>query len=164
MVVTTRADSHGLFWVQGVSSLSEIPCATKLLLEKAKEKDADIFTAGPQRREVDGGLGEAMEKGLGESTPGGDLVDGGGIGGGQEPDVDPSGHSAPEPAHLASLEDAQQGRLNLGGREAYLVEEESAAVGFLEVAGPIAGRAGEGAALVAEELGQRQAGWARRRG
>src|SRR5262249_43553473 len=53
---------------------------------------------------------------------------------------------------LALLQDAQELVLDLGRDVADLVEEEGAAVGFAEEAAPGPGRAGEGAALVAEEL------------
>ena len=49
-------------------------------------------------------------------------------------------------------EHAQQARLQLGRHVADLVEEERAAFGLLEAAAALLLRAGEGAALVAEEL------------
>ncbi|MNQ75336.1 hypothetical protein D3C85_901260 [compost metagenome] len=57
-----------------------------------------------------------------------------------------------DPADLAFLEDAQQARLGLQRQLADLVEEQGAAVGGLDQAGPSGGGAGEGALLVAEQL------------
>ena len=59
----------------------------------------------------------------------------------------------PDLYELAALQHAEQHSLGLLGQFAYLVEEEGAAVGLLEVALPLAYGAGEGPLLVAEELG-----------
>src|SRR5262249_62026548 len=64
--------------------------------------------------------------------------------------------------HLALLEHAEELGLDLERHLADLVEEERAAVGELEAAGPRRHRAREGAALVAEELALRQRGRDRR--
>ncbi len=65
---------------------------------------------------------------------------------------------AAHPLHLAGLQDPQQHGLHLGRRLADLVEEQGAAVGALEEAGPVVQRAGVGAADGAEELGRGEAG------
>jgi hypothetical protein len=57
-------------------------------------------------------------------------------------------------AHLAGLERAQERRLGVEGQLADLVEEERASVGRLEGADSVGARAGEGAALVPEQLRQ----------
>ena len=78
-----------------------------------------------------------------------------------------------EPLDLALLERAQQLGLEIDPQAADLVEEERAAVGQLELAGLARVGAGEGALLVAEQLGLEQVsgiaarftatkGWARR--
>ena len=66
--------------------------------------------------------------------------------------VDGDRLGAADAAHLARLERAQELRLQLERQLADLVEEERAAVGALEGAGDAGDGAGEGAALVAEEL------------
>ena len=72
-------------------------------------------------------------------------------------------HLAAEPPQPPLLEHAQQLRLQLDGNLTHLVEEERAAVGQLEHARAALIRAGEGAALVAEDLATPSAwpGWTR---
>ena len=60
---------------------------------------------------------------------------------------------AAHPLEGLLLQDAQHLGLGLEAHVADLVEEERAAVGQLELAAPPRDRAGEGAALVAEQLG-----------
>ena len=73
-----------------------------------------------------------------------------------DPHVDLERRRAADPLELALLEDAQQLRLDRERQLADLVEEQRAAVGPLEAARPLAVGAGEGAALVAEQLGLEQ--------
>ena len=63
---------------------------------------------------------------------------------------------AADAAELALLEDAEELGLDAGRHLADLVEEERAAVGELEAARAAVAGAGEGAALVAEELALEQ--------
>ena len=79
------------------------------------------------------------------------------VGGGDQAHVDLDRVGAAEPLELALLQHAQQ--LDLRGQVdvADLVEEQRAAVGQLEAALAPLLRAGEGALLVAEELGLDQA-------
>ena len=63
---------------------------------------------------------------------------------------------AADAVELAVGEHAQQARLQVERHVADLVEEQRAAVGLLEAAAPRRLRAGEGAALVAEQLGLEQ--------
>ena len=58
-----------------------------------------------------------------------------------------------EPLDLALLQHAQQLHLDVGRDLADLVEEQRAAVGLREAAVVALDRAGEGALLVAEQLG-----------
>ena len=69
-----------------------------------------------------------------------------------DPHVDTLRPRAAEPLELLLLQHAQQLRLELERNVADLVEEERAAVGELEAADLLRDRAGERAALVAEEL------------
>ena len=80
------------------------------------------------------------------------------VGGAQHAHVDLDLHLAAQPPQPALLQHAQQLGLQLDGDLAHLVEEERAAVGQLEHAGAALIRAGEGAALVAEDLATRS-GW-----
>ena len=85
------------------------------------------------------------------------------IGGGDQPDVRALQPRAAETRELTLFEDAQQLGLDRRRHLAHLVEEEHAAVGLLDAAGLGVDRAGERAALVAEQLrleqliGQRRA-------
>ena len=75
------------------------------------------------------------------------------IGGGDDAGIDAAREVLADAAHLAVLDDAQQLRLPARRQLADFVEEQRAAVGFLEQPGAFGERAGEGAARVAEELG-----------
>ena len=70
--------------------------------------------------------------------------------------VDPNRHVAADPIELAVGQHAEQTRLELGRHVPDLVEEQRAAVGLLEPAETPGLGAGEGAALVTEELGLEQ--------
>ena len=63
-----------------------------------------------------------------------------------------AGQALADPPHLPLLEHAQQHALGRSGQVADLVEEDRAALGGLEDAGPVPVGAGEGAAGVAEEV------------
>src|SRR5690606_27158759 len=80
------------------------------------------------------------------------------VGGRDDADVDGEGALRAEPAHLAALEDAEQLGLEVLRQLAELVEEDGAAVGLLEDAGAAGDGAGEGAALVPEQLALDQVG------
>jgi hypothetical protein len=77
------------------------------------------------------------------------------VGGGHDAHVDLACLGRPDAAHLALAQHAQQLGLQVERELAELVEEDGAAVGALEGAGVGVAGAGEGAALVAEELGLR---------
>ncbi len=74
------------------------------------------------------------------------------VGGGDQAHVHAGRLDAAHALELALLERAQQLHLHLHGDLADLVQEEGAAVGQLEAAGLGGDSAGEGAALVAEQL------------
>ncbi len=71
---------------------------------------------------------------------------------GHDAHVDALAPAAAQAADLAALQGAQQLGLQLEGQLPHLVEEERAALGLLEEARPRALGAGEGPALVAEQL------------
>ena len=78
------------------------------------------------------------------------------MGGGDHPHVDPPRQALAEPPHLALLQHPQQHALGDQRQVADLVEEDGAAVRGLEDARAVAVGAGEGAAGVAEEVGEQQ--------
>src|SRR5690606_6785462 len=75
------------------------------------------------------------------------------VGGGDEAHVDLLRLHRADPADLALLQHAQQARLGIQRQLADLVQEQGAAVGGLHQAGATGAGAGEGALLVAEQLG-----------
>ena len=123
--------------------------------DEVAAEERDVAAALAQRRERDGHHVEPVEQVLAEGA-GGDLLLQVAVGRGDQAHVDADGLDAADPLELALLEHAQQLDLHLVGDLANLVEEERAARGQLEAAGLGADRAGEGAALVAEELGLHQ--------
>ena len=74
------------------------------------------------------------------------------VGGGDDAHVDLERAARADPRHLAIFDRAQQPVLGGAGQSGELVEEERAAIGFLEAARPRLGGAGEGAGLVAEQF------------
>ena len=80
------------------------------------------------------------------------------MGGADDADVDALGDGGADGHHLLRLDHPQELRLRLGGHVADLVEEEGAAVGRADDAHLVAVGAGEGAALVAEELALQEVG------
>jgi hypothetical protein len=78
------------------------------------------------------------------------------VGGGDHAHVGADRLLAADAVEVAVGEHAKQPRLQLGRHVADLVEEQRAAVGLLEAAAALGGSPGEGAALVAEELGFEQ--------
>ena len=75
------------------------------------------------------------------------------VGGGDDPDIGPDRGAAADRRVLALLQHAQQPRLRFHRHVADLVEKQRAAFGLLEAADVTVLRAGEGALLVAEQLG-----------
>ena len=78
------------------------------------------------------------------------------VAGGDQAHVDLDRAGAADPVDLALLDRAQQLGLQAGVHLADLVEQQRAAARLLELADPPGGRAGEGALLVAEQLGFQQ--------
>ena len=111
--------------------------------------------AGPQRRQRDRDDVDPVVEVLAELALRDELRQVA-VGGGDDAHVDGRLVVAADPADDLLLDRPQE--LDLHGRRrlADLVEEERAAVGLLEEAALLAHRAGEGAALVAEELGLEQ--------
>ncbi len=111
----------------------------------------DVLPTLAQRGQADGEHGEAIVEVVAEAALGHRRVEVA-VGRGDEADVGLEGRRAAHPLVLTFLEHAEE--LALHGRRqlADLVEEQRAAGGQLEAPAPQPVRAGEGAALVAEQL------------
>ena len=126
-----------------------------VLLDEVQGEGGDVGCAVAQRGQADGDhrepvvevLAEAAGLDLGVEVP---------VGGGNQPHVHPCGLDAADPLELTLLEGAEQLHLHLDGDFSNLIEEERAPVCELEASGLGGHGTGEGAALVAEELGLHQ--------
>jgi hypothetical protein len=74
------------------------------------------------------------------------------VGGAQQPHIHPGGDIAAQGLHLPLLQDPQQTGLHRRVQVPHFVQKQGAAVGLLKFAQAAAGRPGEGALQVAEEL------------
>ncbi len=116
----------------------------------------DVLGAVAERRDDDPGDVEAVVQVLAEPA-GGDLLGQVAVGGRDDAGVGAEGLGPADALELPLLEDAEDLGLGRLRQLAHLVEEDRAASGTLEPAGLLAIGAGEGAALVAEELALDQA-------
>ena len=122
-------------------------------LPEALGEFGDRFGDLAQRRDVDGDDVQAVVQVFAEGALAAHLAQVA-VGGGDDPDVGPHRSLAAQRIELAFLDHAQQLHLGVQGHVADLVEEDRTAVGQLELALASLGTgAGEGAGLVAEELG-----------
>ena len=119
--------------------------------EEVPRERQDVLAPLAQRRELDRDDVQAEVEVLAEAARG-HLVAEDAVRRGDDAHVDRARLASAHAEHLALLEDAQELRLDVRAHLADLVEEERAAVGALEAAGPRRDGAGEGALLVAEEL------------
>ena len=111
----------------------------------------DVLAALAQRRQPDRHDVEAVEQVLAEQ-PLRDQLAQVAVGRGDDPEVRLDRRAAADRHELARLQHAQQAGLGLERHVADLVEEQRAALGLLEAADLARVRAGERAALVAEQL------------
>src|SRR5208282_287620 len=122
------------------------------LRHEASREHRNVLAAVAERRDADGKLSKAVIE-VGAEAAAGDaglkLL----VGGGNQANIEGCGMDAAEGAQLALLDDAQELDLSRGREIADLIEEESATLGGLEVAGLRAIGAGKSASMVAEELG-----------
>ena len=112
----------------------------------------DVIEPLPERRHQNRNDAQAEVEILAEA-PFGDLLFEVLVGRRDDAHVDLDRARRAEPLDLALLQDAQHLGLRLRAHVADFVEEDRAAVGHLELADLLLGRAGERAALVAEEFG-----------
>ena len=131
------------------------------LLEKVRDEHRDVLAALAQRRQLDRHDREPVVQVLAE-PPAGDLGLQILVRRGDDADVDLDRLAAADALELALLEHAQHLRLRVRVHVADLVEEQRAAIGELELAAALLGRAGERALLVAEQLALDQLGRDRR--
>ena len=120
-------------------------------LEIVREQQRDVVAAFPQRGRVHPDDVEAMEEVLPEcpvANPRFEVL----MRRRDDPHVDVNRHMAPDAIELAIGEHPEQARLEIGRHVSDLVEEQRAAVGLLETAETSGLGAGEGAALVTEQL------------
>ncbi len=125
------------------------------LIQQAVEQQPGVALALAQRGDLDDGNGEAVEQVLPEASRG-DLGGEVAVGGGEDADIDLDRGGGADPGDLALLEAAQELDLGGPGQLADFVQKERAGVGGLEVAPALGVGAGEGAFLVAEQLGLHQ--------
>src|SRR2546423_894360 len=109
----------------------------------------DVLAPFAQRRQIDIDDVEPVIQVASESTRR-DVIWQPPVGRGDQPDVDAHRTSAADPLELAELERPQQLALERGREFTDLVEEDSAAIGDLELPFLLRHRPGEGAALMAE--------------
>ena len=131
-----------------VDALAQDPAVP---IDEVPDEQRDVFTPVAERRHRDRKDVEPVEQVAAEpALPG--FLEQIAIGRGDDADVDVDRPRTAEALDLAVLQHAQELRLELERQLADLVEEERAAIGQLEAAGLRRVRAGEGAALVAEQL------------
>jgi hypothetical protein len=133
--------------------LLELP---RVLANEVLHEDGDVFLALAQGRDRQGGHVDPVEEVLAEGAGSNELAEIL-VGRGDHPHIHRDGAGAPEPFHLALLQRAQELGLEVHAQAPHLVEEQGAAVGQLELAELARVRAGEGALLVAEQLGLEEA-------
>ena len=100
-----------------------------------------------------------MKKRLREGTTGHGAIDGDGVRGGEDADVDRRGSSRTKAPNLPRLEYTKESGLDVGSSESDLVEKQGAAVDFMKVAFASVGRSGEGALFVAEDFSGGELAW-----
>src|SRR5258706_5349594 len=120
--------------------------------DEVGDQQREVFPALPQRRHLDRDDVQAVVEILAERA-GRDALGQVLVGGSQHPHVHPQGVLAAHPLEGLLLERPQHLGLGLEAHVPDLVEEERALIRELELAAPPRHRPGEGAALVAEELG-----------
>jgi hypothetical protein len=114
-------------------------------------QERDIVGSGTQRRQHEWQHVQSVKQILAEPARAnlfGQIL----IGGGKDPNVDLARDVVADTLVLALLQHPQELGLQFKGKVANLIEKDSAAVGDLEPARPIAHRAGERTPHVAEEL------------
>ena len=121
------------------------------------DQDGEVVEALAEGRQVDGKDVEAVVEVLSKRTLFNHILERA-VGGRDNADVDTDGFGAADPLKFPLLEGAEELYLDLHRQIADLVEKERAAVGELKAARTPGDGSGEGALLVAEELGLEHAG------
>ena len=110
-----------------------------------------IAGALAQRRQIDAEHAQPVEQ-VGAETAGGHQVAQRSVAGADHPHIHLARLRGAHAPHFAALQHAQQARLKRRAGGGQFVQEQRAAVGRFEQAAALHGRAGEGAARVAEQL------------
>ena len=129
-----------------------------MFLEEVTDDGRNVFAAIAQRRKVDDDDAEAIVKVFAKLL----LANGGfevAVGGGENADIDGDSFLAAKPLEGFFLKDAHEFDLCADGHIADFIEEDGAAIGLLKAADAAFGRAGECAALVAEQFAFEQRFW-----
>src|SRR5690348_6932200 len=121
------------------------------------DQERDIARSLPERRDVQQDDGEAVEE-IQAERPRVHLAAELAVRGRNDAHVDRHGLVGTDSLNLTALERAEKGRLEVRRQFADFVEKYRAAARSLESAEPALLGPGEGAALVAEELGGEEAG------
>ncbi len=127
------------------------PVTAAVALEEVGDEQGDVLFALAERRDLDRHDVQPVEEVLAEAALL-DLLLQVAVGRGDDAHVHGDQLAAADPLDLARLDRAEQLRLGLRAQVADLVEEEGAAVGQLELAPALTGRAGERATLMSEHL------------
>ena len=138
-----------------LSVTSPLPILAASVRMKCVGEEQHVVAALPERRQVHVEDAQPVEEIVAEPA-GRHLGRQIAVGGGDEPDIGLERRGPPDPLELSLLQHAEQLDLDRGGELADLVEEERAVGRQLEAPGLLPVRPGEGAALVAEQLGLEQ--------
>ncbi len=134
-----------------VEALARAVLVVQAFQERARQQ-LDVVAPAPQRRQAHDEYGEPIEQILAQTAVAQDRL-GRVIARRDDADVDGDLLGAADAHHAAGFEDAQHLRLQVERHLGDLVEKQRSARRALEIALMLAHGAGEGAALVAEELG-----------
>ena len=127
------------------------PCPAAHVREQQARDGLDVLAPRPERRELDGKDAQPVVEVLAERSLRNGLAQVA-VGGRDDPGASPAWLVVPDALVGVLLQDAQQLHLEVEREVAHLVQEQGAARGGLEPPRPVAGRAGERAAHVAEQL------------
>ena len=120
--------------------------------EKMRDEQRNVLAALADARQRDGNDVEPVVKVFAKRAVL-DFLFEGFVGGGKDADVDVGGRVLADAADFAFLQHAQKAALQHGGHGADFIEENGAAIGFLEKPLLVIDRAGEGTFAMAEQFG-----------
>src|ERR1700686_594855 len=127
-------------------------------LDEVLEQNGYVFSAFPQRRQVDWKDVQSVEEVRPEFPASGGRWQVA-IRRRDDPDIDGNRSRAPDAFDLALLEHAKQGNLRIDWHLADLVEEDGTSIGQLEPAAALLHRSGERSLFVTKQLGGDERRW-----